>query len=49
MDEQAIVAIVALVISEILSYLPVKSSGIVQLLINILKGMFAGNSKPDNV
>lgn len=37
MDTQTIIAIVALVISEVLPYIPIKANGIVELIINILK------------
>lgn len=45
MDNQAIIAIAALVISEILAYIPIKSSGIVQLVVNILKRVFGGSDR----
>ena len=44
MDNQAIVALVALVISELLPYIPIKSNGIVQLILNVFRKVFGGSS-----
>ena len=41
MDTQTIIAIAALVISEVLPYVPIKPNGIVELIINILKKVFS--------
>ena len=44
MDTQIIAAIVALVISEVLPYIPIKSNGIIELIVNILKKVFGKES-----
>ena len=41
MDTTIIATIAALVISEFLPYIPIKSNGIVELIINILKKVFS--------
>ncbi len=45
MENQAIIALVALVISELLPYIPIKSNGIVQMIVDILKRVFGSKGQ----